>query len=287
MKSIICLIIASITAFTTTAETTVAVLEFGRGGTVRRTSSSDQSTPDGAASFFDAMHRSTKAHRQHASMSLVPDIFNRADTGIVVGLSGAGITSMPSAMNLLAEGAADVVGRFITTGTVSDVIDRVSKTTESITNEFERRLVATAEKTTEDMQVVSLSVDEESASDADKQLERMLSTLKSKAVTNNKTYIVHLVIDTPSSRRRLQEGENEQAQNDGHNEEAQDDAVNQYGNSYYYGQKTMFEIQNFNVIAWTTVGLVVLVMYVMSHFVAMPLMPDTLLHGEAAKFGTD
>lgn len=277
MKSIISLGLAAITAATASAETTVAVLEFGPGGSVRRTASIDESTPAGAASFFSAMHTPSKAHRQQSGMSLVPDIFNRADAGIVLGLSGAGVASMSTAMDLLAEGAADVVGTFVTTGTSADVMKRASKNAEAVSDEFERHLVAAAEKaSSEEMQVVSLSVNDESATAADQQLNRMLASLKAQAKESGKTIVVHVVVDAPPSRRRLEDVQ-----------QAQDDAVNQDASGYYYGQKTMYEIQNFNVIAWTTVGLVVLVMYVMSHFIAMPLMPDTLLHGEAAKFGTD
>lgn len=277
MKSIISLGLAAITAATASAETTVAVLEFGPGGSIRRTASIDESTPAGAASFFSAMHTPSKAHRQQSGMSLVPDIFNRADAGIVLGLSGSGVASMSTAMDLLAEGAADVVGTFVTTGTSADVMKRASKNAEAVSDEFERHLVAAAEKaSSEEMQVVSLSVNDESATAADQQLNRMLASLKAQAKESGKTIVVHVVVDAPPSRRRLEDVQ-----------QAQDDAVNQDASGYYYGQKTMYEIQNFNVIAWTTVGLVVLVMYVMSHFIAMPLMPDTLLHGEAAKFGTD
>ena len=50
----------------------------------------------------------------------------------------------------------------------------------------------------------------------------------------------------------------------------------------------MYEIQTFNVITWTAVGLVVLLFMVMSAFIGMPLMPDTLLFGEAGKMaGSD
>ena len=220
-------------------------------------------------------------------MSLVPDIFTRADAGIVVGISGAGIESMPTAMNLISEGAAGVVGHFHSTGSSADVMKRVSKDGESVSekDQFGRRLSTTAEMASkEEMQVVSLSVNEETASEADNHLKRMLSTLEAQAKESDKTFVVHLVVDTPSHRRRLEDVNNEE-----NAEAAQEDAENQNAasSSYYYGQKTMYEIQNFNVIAWTAVGLVVLVFYVMSNFIAMPLMPDTLLHGEAAKIGTD
>lgn len=206
-------------------------------------------------------------------MALVPDIFNRADGGIVVGISGA-VSSM--ALDFMED---NVVGSFTTSGSTSDVMNRVKKS-ELISDGFDRRLTSTVEKAEEEMQVVSLSVNDESAPEAERELERMLSSLKAHAKKSDKTYVVHLVVDTPSTRRRLE---------DAQGEAAADDAVNQNADasSSYYGQKTMYEIQNFNVIAWTTVGLVVLVMYVTSHFIAMPLMPDTLLHAEAAKFGTE
>lgn len=283
MKSILSLGIVAISFASVSADTTIAVLEFGKGGSVQRTSASAESTPAGVVSFFNAMHRPSKSHQQMAGMSLVPDIFNRADAGIVVRFSGVGVESMPTAMKLIGEGAADVVGHLSVTGSGADVIKRASKDVEAVAekDEFGRRLHSTAEKALEgDMQVVSLSVaDESAATEADEQLQRMLRTLKAKAAQNDKTFIVHLVVDTPSYRRRLEDVNNNQ----------QDDAVNQdaTSSSYYYGQKTMGEIQNFNVIAWTAVGLVVLVFFVMSNFIAMPLMPDTLLHGEAAKFGTD
>ncbi|KAL7487403.1 hypothetical protein ACHAW6_013002 [Cyclotella cf. meneghiniana] len=282
MKSILSLGIAAITVAAASAETTIAVLEFGKGGSVRRTSASDESTPTGVVSFFNAMHRPSKSHQQQAGMSLVPDIFNRADAGIVVGFHGVGVESMATAMKLINEGAADVVGHFSVTGSGADIIKHVSKDVEAVSekDEFERRLHSTAEKAIEGgLQVVSLAVtDETAAIEADEQLQRMLRTLKTKAEQSDKTFIVHLVVDTPSYRRRLEDINKNQ-----------DDAVNQAAasSSYYYGQKTMVEIQNFNVIAWTAVGLVVLVFFVMSNFIAMPLMPDTLLHGEAAKIGTD
>ena len=49
----------------------------------------------------------------------------------------------------------------------------------------------------------------------------------------------------------------------------------------------MYEIQTFNLYLWTSVGLLVIVFMVISAFINMPLMPDTLLFGETAKIGSD
>jgi hypothetical protein len=88
------------------------------------------------------------------------------------------------------------------------------------------------------------------------------------------------------------------------NRKAQDDAQDgngdgsaQYNNAYYgYGYynsdgeyvtpfKTMFQIQYFNVVLWTSVGLVVMLFFVIYLMINMPLEADTLLFGESAKIG--
>ena len=67
------------------AATRIAVIEAGVGGTVHRTTSTTPETSvDGAASFVQAMHG---RKLQHAGMTVVPDLFKRADSGIVIGVS--------------------------------------------------------------------------------------------------------------------------------------------------------------------------------------------------------
>ena len=63
-----------------------------------------------------------------------------------------------------------------------------------------------------------------------------------------------------------------------------------YGYGYYnaYGEwvtpyKTMFQIQYFNVVLWTAIGLTVALFFVVYLMITMPLMADTLLFGESAK----
>ena len=115
--------------------------------------------------------------------------------------------------------------------------------------------------------------DKSAAVEADEQLGRMLKTLKKEASANKKTVVVHLVVEE-EGRRRLNEDED--------NREGEGEQNNQNSN---YGEKTMYEIQTFNLYLWTSVGLVVLVSWVIGAFIAMPLMPDTLLHAETAKMG--
>jgi len=47
--------------------------------------------------------------------------------------------------------------------------------------------------------------------------------------------------------------------------------------------KTMFQIQYFNVVLWTAIGLTITLISTIYLMLYMPLMPDTLLFGESAK----
>jgi hypothetical protein len=85
-------------------------------------------------------------------------------------------------------------------------------------------------------------------------------------------------------RRRLED------EKDGEEQNQQDANSGYYGYGYYnaYGEwvtpyKTMFQIQYFNVVLWTALGLVASLLFVVYLMVYMPLEPDTLLFGESAK----
>merc|ERR1711915_809561 len=88
-----------------------------------------------------------------------------------------------------------------------------------------------------------------------------------------------------TTQRRL-EGEEEDAEGDA---DAQADNNGYYGYGYYnaYGEwvtpyKTMFQIQYFNVVLWTSLGLVATLFFSIYLMIYMPLMADTLLFGESA-----
>lgn len=262
------------------AETTIAILEFGPGGAVHRTASSSTVSKSAAvASFWNDLHRPTskRSSSRHAGMSVVPDLFTKADAGIVIGLQGASIKSMPTAMSLLdAEATVDnVVGHVhVPRKSGADLMKHASsEEVEMIAMEdIGGRLQSTAESAArgalEGLEALSLVVDNgDVAAVADKQLARMLKTLKKQAAANGKTVVLHLVMD--SSRRRLEEGDQ--------------DEENENNNNAYSNYKSMYEIQTFNLFLWTSVGLLTILFMVMSAFIAMPLFPDTLLFGETSK----
>ena len=129
------------------------------------------------------------------------------------------------------------------------------------------------------------------AAEADQKVAQVLSELKSMAESSGQTLVVHLVVEgeaTTSRRRRLEENRQ------GENGDQQQQEGNQFGYGYFDQNgnwvtpyKSMFQIQLFNVVLWTSIGLVVLIFFVIYLMMNMPLEPDTLLFGESAKLPGD
>lgn len=269
------------TAFSVSAETMVAVLEFGPGGSVHRTTSTAvESNSAAVSSLWTALHRpsSKRSPKQYAGMTVVPDLFTKPHAGIVIELQGDSVKSMPTAMSLLdGEIEGNVVGHMSIRGQAgAELMKRASSENVDVVSKEDmgRRLQSVAETAArgaiEGIEALTLAVEnDEAAAVADEQLGRMLKTLKKQADASGKTVVVHLVAE--SNRRRLDEGD----------ENA--DGENQNQNQYAWNERTMYEIQTYNLFLWSTVGLVVLLSFVLSAFIAMPLMPDTLLFGEAVK----
>lgn len=242
-------------------------------------------------------------------MSIVPDLFAKPDAGIVVGIHAESLKSMPTARTLLDNDQVDdatttvdntvVVGHVHVSG--QSGLDELMKLASSSSRKLEKiatedigtRLQSTAKTAAasaargevgKEIATLFLALDtDDAAAVADEHLGRMLQTLKKDAVDNGKTVILHLVIEEGGSstrnRRRLEDNNANNDQNA--------NADSSSSSSSYSNQKSMYEIQSFNLYLWTSVGLFVVVSMVMSAFIAMPLMPDTLLFGETAKIGSD
>lgn len=167
------------------------------------------------------------------------------------------------------------------------------------------------------------SLDAASAQTVDRDMTSLLQDLHDLAESTGKTVVLHLVVeeDEGAARRRSRslleasssssaasvvasrrleeerdgEQNNNQQQGDGegnnnNGQEQQQQYNGYYGYGYYnnYGEyvtpyKTMFQIQYFNVVLWTALGLVFSLFFVIYLMVYMPLEPDTLLFGESAK----
>lgn len=230
---------------------------------------------------------------QHAGMSVVPDLFTRADVGIVVGgLTSELLKAMPTAASLLSDEVdveSNVVGLVRVPGNVdTELMKRIGASPKNdvdaaVEGEDDwRRLQSKVQSAARGDLAGGIeshaltTVDSADAANADLLFGRMLKDLKEQATINEKTVVLHLVVeDSPYSGRRLQD--EDAAAEDGDS-----------SSSYSSNQKSMNEIQSFNLYLWTSVGLFVIVYMVMSAFIDMPLFPDTLLFGEiGAKSGSD
>lgn len=299
------------------ADTTVAVLEFGKRGAVRRTTAkTTESTVEGVASFWSALHSPVRK-LQHTGMTVVPDLFNKADSGIVIGVSGSGVDldSMPTVLGLVSdESKANVVGHMEIPGSSSDeLMSKVPDWDGSDTSS----LVKTAKKEAGKVGLSGIKtvVNADRAEEFDNEIKSLVAELEQLANSSSIRLVVHLVIEEEasssrrralsrrltesesSSRRRLEDEEGEEEEQEEEEENA-DGNGNQYDGYYGYGYynaygewvtpyKTMFQIQYFNVVFWTGITLTFTLFYVINKMLNMPLEPDTLLFGESSKLVGD
>jgi hypothetical protein len=303
MKS---LFFAALALASADAATKVAVIELGPSGTVRRTTASySETSAEGVVSFLSSLHGANGRRKlQHAGMTVVPDLFRKPDSGVVVSLSGVDLEAMPQVDSIMSnEGEHGVVGHMECPGSQSKAIlksiDVVEVDVSSLKPKVEERAIESG------ISGVSISVTTETASDVDAQVSSLIEDLQKSCSKSGKTIVLHLVVqeEQGAARRRLMSrrleegGENneEQNQDEGNGEDNGDSQYSgYYGYGYYnaYGEwvtpyKTMFQIQYFNVVLWTSVGLVVILLFSLTLMVNMPLMADTLLFGESAKVPLD
>merc|ERR1712238_538811 len=111
---------------------------------------------------------------------------------------------------------------------------------------------------------------DESAAKVDSSLIRILKELEELMKSTDKTVLVHLIVDEEEGAarrrlisRRLKEGESEDEilrQLEDNEDENNNDASSAYGYVNDYGEyviiyKSMFNIQYFNIVLWTSLGL--------------------------------
>lgn len=291
------------------ARTTVAVLEVGKGGVVRRTTAnSKQASVHGVASFWNAAHdevagRNRRGSAQHPGMAVVPDLFSRADGGIALGLSGSAVDltsggAMPHLATLL---DTEAVGFFELSGEHSaTLLKKAGAKAEDVVGSAADLASSLKSKasTAVDNRLASLSIavhDEAGAKDVDSAIAAAVQSLQKQSEESGKTLLLHLVVDEedvaaaheseaeaeaqeiPSDRRRLEDMQDQDGNNNNGN------YYNQRQAGDGYGEKTIFQIQYFNVVLWSAIGLTIVLVSAISLMINMPLMADTLLFGESAK----
>lgn len=311
--------IAALVAMVVTvdAATRVAVIDLGVPGAIRRTTTAarqEETSVDGVASFWSALHGYGR-NLQYAGMPVVPDLFNRPESGVVIGLTGSGIDldHMPTLNRLMRnvdeQDDSRVVGHMQVSG-----------------NQCKRMLGSVPEKRTDtpaDSLKVSLEshaleaglsgmhlgVTSENVGSIEDQLASLLQDFSS-----DQHVILHLCVEEEDgaarrrdlalsldgneergaegasiNQRRLEQERDEENEED---EQANNNAYYGYGYFNAYGEwvtpyKTMFQIQYFNVVLWTSLGLVAVLFFSIYLMIYMPLMADTLLFGESARVAHD
>jgi len=319
MKFVLSALVA--TLLTVDAATRVAVIELGASGTVRRTTTAskmEETSVDGVASFWSALHGYGRK-LQHAGMPVVPDLFSRPESGVVIGLTGSGLDldHMPTLNSLMKnveeQDDSRVIGHMQVSGNqCQKMMNNVQEkqkygSSGSLKSAFENQAKEAG------FSGMQFDVTSANSADIDNQLASIL-----KEFTSTKTLVVHLVVeeeDGAARRRNLASQLDEEEQSGAHGstmtqrrlEQQEGDANGEgeannnqgnnngyYGYGYYnaYGEwvtpyKTMFQIQYFNVVLWTSLGLVATLFFSIYLMIYMPLMADTLLFGESARVAHD
>lgn len=273
--------------------TTVAVIELGKGGAVHRTEAASPTTSThGVMSFWKSIHdagSNGQPRKERATpfpgMSAVPDLFNRADGGLAVGILGNSIDldSMPNVARIVEQNGA--VAHLNVEGNQGRKLMKGISAMSTNSGDFKTSLESMAQKAISSqgnkLESVAVTFDEETeASTLDATLAKVMEQISKSAETEGKTIVVHIVVDDEGSSRRRLSDERSLAGDD----QAQNDDNNQYEDiASSYGYVSMFQIQYFNVVLWTALGLLLILFSANYMTMHMPLMPDTLLFGESAK----
>jgi len=298
--------------------TSVAVLEFGNGGTVHQTiSTAPKTTASGVLSFFRSLHEvgaGNKSRRktQYPGMNVVPNMFSRPNGGVSIGISGESIdiAAMPTLAGIFKEDGAvshmnmkHSEGKELAKQLKAEHVD-----SNSLETSIMKKAEAAAMKDGNRLESIAVHVENaESAADIDTGLSKSLKAIAKQAKENGTTIVVHIVIEESEvafngilpNRRRLEDGGDDEDANDDANddineneeEEAEFDS-SQFGyykanGKYYNPYRYMNDIQYTNVVLWTAIGLAIVVFTANLMMINMKLMPDTLLFGESAKVASD
>jgi len=298
------------------AATRVAVIDLGMPGAVRRTNMAarqEETSADGVASFLSALHGYGRK-LQHAGMPVVPDLFSRPKSGVMIGLTGSGLDldRMPILNSIMRnvdeQDDSRVVGHMQVSGNQCEkMLDNVpEKKDDSPTDPLKVAFEAHALEA--GLSGMKFSVTSANVGSIDDQLASLLQGFSS-----NQHIVLHLCVeeeDGAARRRQLSlnlDGKEERGaegasatqrrleqQGEGNDVDAQANNNGYYGYGYFnaYGEwvtpyKTMFQIQYFNVVLWTSLGLVAVLFFSIYLMIYMPLMADTLLFGESARVAHD
>jgi len=245
-------------------------------------------------------------------MTVVPDLFQRPKGGIVLGIVGSGVDveEMPTLATLVEQQEDNVVGQFHLKGAQGKTLLRQVSTTkvqdgdelESMTLSKAKSISSPTAKHHNTLSSVVAHVDGDmTPQQMDNHLKRTLEAISQHAQETQSSIIVHLIVEEDasevaqrrlstssssdsSSSRMLQEDDDEKEDNEnGENVAGMYAYFDEDTNEWVYPYKTMFQIQYYNIVLWTSIGLFAILATANLMTMNMPLMADTLLFGESAK----
>ena len=251
---------------------------------------------------------------QWPGMAAVPDLFRSADGGIVVVVdlpppsSGGGTLagSLPRLQALLDGGEAAGVHE-VAGSRGKELMRRADPASPAravpaaeLRDALRERAAEVLREAGGALRALAVRVEEGgggggggSAGEAvDEALASSIRVLSEEAARDGRTLVLHVVVDEGAEaagtasegrngggrrgRRRLEDGDG-----GGNNGGADDDQYSAYASSEY--TRTIFQIQYYNVVLWTALGLILVLVTSLYMMMYMPLMPDTLLFGQSAK----
>jgi len=229
--------------------TSVAVIEFGKGGTLHRTTSTaPETTASGVLSFFRSLHEvdtgsNSRRSRsiQYPGMNVVPNMFSRPNGGVAISIRGESIdiAAMPTLAGLFEQDGA--VGHINMKNSEGDALAKQLKAESVDSHSLEASITKKAEAVaTEDgnrLESITVNVENaESAADIDAGLRKSLKAIAEQAKENGATIVVHILVDEAdgafngrlAQRRRLEDGEDaDDAAEEEEEEDNGDDGGNQ------------------------------------------------------------
>lgn len=269
------------------ASTKVAVLEIGSRGLIQKsTTSASEATVEGVQAFWTSLHGKGNSHHRSLVSPEIPvagDLFRKPDAGIVVHVIGNGVDMSDMPVLNEAVGVIQVPGS--QGRALVSTVDHISTTW----NE-----AVAAARTSNSLQAVALHAKDVSSVNA--ALSRQVAALREEAASHGTSVVLHVIVEDeredPSHRQLV-----ERNLNDGENaDDGSSNTISSYYSTGFYGygytdadgnfvvvSKTIFQIQYFQVVLWTAIGLAIALAFCFMLMVDMPLMADTLLFGESSK----
>lgn len=251
------------------------------------TNQAASTTIGGVTSFWNAMHDiplavpagkrnlsttdrikagiSRTSTMQVSGLSMVPDMFQRADGGLALALIGNVddlLNDMPTLSELTQK---QRVGSFNVKGQKAmDLITTMFADEDVTPGDAAAAVLKAKIDGAEGNKLQGAIIEVDDAKKVDAQLKAIMNDVQSR----EGTFVLHIVTEDGARRRLDEEGSNDEEEEE--NEDGDEDGEDDGSQSDNY--RTIFQIQYFNTVLWTALGLVLVLAYCINLMINMPLM---------------